>query len=830
MNKTILLTLLLPFTPLVAVYGQSNYTIKGTLCDSLTRQPEAYATVRLLEVPSMKPLKANTTQLNGKFSITASKPGKYVLELMSIGKAPVRRQIALAADKRVFDTDTLYIKEYNSTLGVATVTAQRPLVKAELDKLTYSIADDPDAKTNTVLEMLRKVPMVTVDGEDNIKVNGNASFKVYVDGKPNQMMSANPSMIFKAYPASAIQKIEVITNPGAKYDAEGVAGVLNIITNTKTSTSGYTVTANASVGNRGEMGSLMGMAQFGKFMISAHYGAGYHDQPNTTTNVERELYGENASHLLKSDTESSSHGIFQFGNLDASYEFTEKDLLSVSAGIHGWNGRNSNTSLNQMFRVDGSPYYSYHVASKTKSLYRSINASADYQHAFTDDTKLTMSYRYDNSPQTTKVKTWNDQLTNLPESFGLKDLDTDPDNLSYEHTAQVDFTTPLDKKKTHTLATGVKYIRRVNRSNSVEYSRPAGSDAGMQLDEERSLRYRHTGNIAAAYLEYNLKKGKWTAMAGSRYEYYKVDVSYPDGKREAFGTHMSDWVPSISAGFNLSDSKMLKAGYNMRIGRPDISYLSPYKVSYSPEAVTYGNPDLKSEKSHNLDLTYSMFGPKLTFNASLNYSFSNNGMVSYSFVDENGVANTTYGGFQHSKMTMLSTYINWTVVKGTTINLNASASYSDYKAHVLGSHNSGYSADLWGGLQQTMPWKLKLGLWLGGNTRQVTLQGKAPGFFFYSLSLSRSFLKEDCLGINLRAGNFIGRYTHFRTSTVTNQMRYVSDTRNDMMRLSIGVSYRLGSLKSGVKKVDRSIENDDVMRTGNSSGASGDANAGGGQQ
>ena len=319
-------------------------------------------------------------------------------------------------------------------------------------------------------------------------------------------------------------------------------------------------------------------------------------------------------------------------------------------------------------------------------------------------------------------------------------------------------------------------------------------------------------------------------MAGSRYEYYKVDVSYPDGKREAFGTHMSDWVPSISAGFNLSDSKMLKAGYNMRIGRPDISYLSPYKVSYSPEAVTYGNPDLKSEKSHNLDLTYSMFGPKLTFNASLNYSFSNNGMVSYSFVDDNGVANTTYGGFQHSKMTMLSTYINWTVFKCTTINLNASASYSDYKAHVLGSHNSGFSANLWGGLQQTMPWKLKLGLWLGGNTRQVTLQGKAPGFFFYSLSLSRSFLKEDRLGINLQAGNFIGRYTHFRTSTVTNQMRYVSDTRNDMMRLSIGVSYRLGSLKSGVKKVDRSIENDDVMRTGNGSGASGDANAGGGQQ
>ena len=98
-------------------------------------------------------------------------------------------------------------------------------------KMTYDVQADNDAKSNTVLDMLRKVPMVTVDGQDNITVNGQSSFKVYVDGKPNIMFSSNPSQIFKSMPASAVKNIEVITNPGAKYDAEGVGGVLNIVMN-----------------------------------------------------------------------------------------------------------------------------------------------------------------------------------------------------------------------------------------------------------------------------------------------------------------------------------------------------------------------------------------------------------------------------------------------------------------------------------------------------------------------------------------------------------------------------------------------------------------------
>lgn len=310
-------------------------------------------------------------------------------------------------------------------------------------------------------------------------------------------------------------------------------------------------------------------------------------------------------------------------------------------------------------------------------------------------------------------------------------------------------------------------------------------------------------------------------MVGNRYEYYHVRVTYPDGKSRPFGTHMDDWVPSVTLGYNLKPTMMLKAGYNLRIARPDISYLSPYQVSYSPEAVKYGNPNLKSEKGHNLNMTFSTFSAKLTLNATLTYAFSNNGMEEYSFV-EDGVMHTTYEGFRHSKETTLSTFINWTIIKGTTLNLNASGSYADRKAQIIGSHNSGFAGNAWGGIQQVLPWKMKLGLWLGGNTSQVALQGRTAGFFFYSFNLSRAFLKEDRLSVNLQAGNFIGRYQNFRNTTSTSQMHMFTNSRNDFLRYSIGISYRLGSLKASVKKTQRSIENDDVLKGNNSNNVSGE--------
>lgn len=216
MKKEFYLTLCALAIAMPMAAQQSNYYITGTLCDSVTREAQAFATIRLADKQAKqttakapnagKVIRVATTEANGKFKITVPKAGNYTLEAVVIGMQPLRRDVTISSTQPSLKLDTLYIKEYSNQLGAATVTAQRPLVKAEIDKISYSMVDDPEAQTNTTLEMLRKVPMVTVDGEDNIKVNGSSSFKIYVNGKPNNMMTSNPSTILKSYPASVIKK------------------------------------------------------------------------------------------------------------------------------------------------------------------------------------------------------------------------------------------------------------------------------------------------------------------------------------------------------------------------------------------------------------------------------------------------------------------------------------------------------------------------------------------------------------------------------------------------------------------------------------------------
>lgn len=227
------------------------YSVKGTLVDSLLNESEPYATVRISSAanPDEK-VKLSVTDEKGRFNEKLSEPGDYVITLSSVGKNTVKRNFTLSTSNKSVDLGTIFTSEATEMLKGVEVVAQKPLVKAEIDKITYSMEDDPDSKTNTTLEMLKKVPLVTVDGEDNIQVNGSSSFKVHVNGKPNTLMSNNPKEVLRSMPANSIKSIEVITEPGAKYDAEGIGGILNIIT-TDAKMQGYNVTLGGRASNQG---------------------------------------------------------------------------------------------------------------------------------------------------------------------------------------------------------------------------------------------------------------------------------------------------------------------------------------------------------------------------------------------------------------------------------------------------------------------------------------------------------------------------------------------------------------------------------------------------
>ena len=227
----VLAFLAVAFISAMAQKQQFDYTIYGVVEDSITHEGEPYATLSIYRKGhEEKAVQMAVTDANGKFKVTSKGEGDYVLEVKSVSRTPLRRFFTVSKQSRSQNLGTLLVSDSKTELKGVEVVAYKPLVKADIDKLTYSVEDDPESQTNTVMEMLKKVPMVSVDGQDNVKVNGSTSFKVYVNGKPNNMMTKNPKEVLKSMPATGIKNIEVITNPGPKYDAEGVAGILNIVT------------------------------------------------------------------------------------------------------------------------------------------------------------------------------------------------------------------------------------------------------------------------------------------------------------------------------------------------------------------------------------------------------------------------------------------------------------------------------------------------------------------------------------------------------------------------------------------------------------------------
>lgn len=807
----------------VGAYAQSSqgsYSVKGVLVDSLTNEGEPYATIRIVSAQNpVKPVRMAVTGLSGKFNEKLPNAGKYIITFSSVGKNPVQKDFTLSESVKTVDLGTILISEATEMLKGVEVVAQKPLVKAEVDKVTYSIEDDPDSKTNSTLEMLRKVPLVTVDGEDNIQVNGSSNFKVHVNGKPNNMMSNNPKEVLKSLPANSVKSIEVITEPGAKYDAEGIGGILNIIT-VGGGMQGYTVTLNGGVNNRGANASAFGTVQVGKFTVTGNYSFNHSNNPTSYSTSGREDFTSEEYKYLNSSSPWSNKGNFQFGSMEGSYEIDTLNLVTFSMNLFGGAFKSNGTGTTEMQNAQHEHVYSYNTLSNNKSGWSNIGVNFDYQRSFKKKGEyLTFSYRYNGSPDNSEAYTEYEDIKNYPYDMSyLLDQYYDNDARTDEHTFQLDYTNPISKM--HNIDFGAKYILRDNKSESKYYKERNGS---YEEDESLSDQFKQTQNILAAYADYQLKWKKIGAKAGVRYEHTFMDVEYAKIPEKNFNAGFDDVVPTFMFSYQLAPTSTLRASYNMRISRPGIWYLNPFRNTSNPTSISYGNPDLETEKAHSLGMTYSSFSAKFNINASLNYSFVDNGIERYSFMN-NGVQENTYGNIGHTKHTRLSLWMNWNPGSKTRISINAGGMYSDYKSNepYLKVSNSGFSGNLFLNAQQTLPWELRFSIYGGGSTPYISLQGKGSSYSYYGFSLSRSFLKEKRLTISVNASNLFNKYNTFENETVTDTFRSWSKQKSVQQSFGLNVSWRFGELKAQVKKAARSISNDDLKSggSGNSGGGS----------
>ena len=753
--KKVKFLLVLVMTMVFSVAMAQKTVVKGVLMDKNLGEGEPFATVRIFKQgETSRPVSMFLTDKDGNFSREVNGKGKFNIIFSSVGKEDLSKSIELSGNGTL-NLDTIYIKENVNELSDVAIVAQKPLVKMEVDKMSYSVAEDEDAKSSTVLDMLRKVPMVTVDGQDNISVNGSSSFKVYVDGKPNVMFSSNPSLIFKSMPASAVKNIEVVTNPGARYDAEGASGVLNIVMNrmdTKAmeSMNGYNGTIRVSAGNRSIGGGAFVSGQQGKFSYSGNLMENY-STPGTT-DVEMEQKNGDGSILTSAATKVKIP--FTMGNVSLGYELDDMSSVNATFSLTSFNMKNDgHTTTSQTGGLYGNGF-NYVNDMKMHNKKTSFSGNVDYQRFFNKErTKsFVLTYQLDYSPSKMEQ---NNRFSNT--EMAVIDL-TNRNSVNKEHTTdhtiQADFTTPLGQN--NKLSLGSKLMMR-----------RADSDAKYYLadvyDERSSMDYLYKNTILAGYSEYTGQWDKLGAKAGLRYEQTWQNVEYRLGQGQNFSTSYGSLVPSASLSYTLAPTSNIGLTYNMRISRPGISYLNPYVNRADPNSLSYGNTDLDVEKSHNISLVYNLYSTKLMLNVNVHHNFTDNAIEQYSFFDGT-LLNTTYGNIVKRHQTGVNVYANWLLAPKTRIMLNGGLNYNDMRSSVLDLKNSGWQGNMMAGLQQTMPWDLKLGAYLITSTKSYTLQGWSSGFNILTANLSKSFF-NDKLSLRWK------RIARERTSSAIRQSR-----------------------------------------------------------
>lgn len=789
MKKLFLLSMMLLLV--TRIWAQN---ITGTVVNEKL-SPVSFANISLLRADSSF-VSGAKTDVRGVFRILKTAGAKF-LKISCVGY----QTKIVACDSIVMGN--IILKNEVKTLGEVEVISQQQLIKQEADKLSYAVEKDPDAATVTVMEMLRKVPLVAVDGQDNITVKGSSTFKIYKNGHPDASLSTNPKEVLKAIPANMIKRIEVITEPGAKYDAEGATAILNIVMKENSQIKGVTATVTArSSSRKGAMASTYLAAQIGKLVVSADYTFSRQSKKQTLYGNESTQYFEKTGNSLAVNSQGTNAGNVHFANVMASYDVDSLNLMTLSADGYGYTfdlNRTSNTSKTD---ADGHLLYRYESDYRSPGYsFANWNGRFDYEHrTHLKDEVFTFSYMLSTTKYTTSSNTAYSDMINMPVSYS--GYAQNGRERFYEHTLQADYVRPISKF--HKIEMGTKYICRLNKSHTMIAYNGAANNVDRRFD--------HSTQVAAAYLSYMFTKDKWSARAGLRYEYSYLDARYPDGTDTDFHRHLNDWVPSASITYRMSAANSLKANYATSINRPGISYLNPAVIS-TPTSVSYGNSNLSSSRNTSFGITFMHIGSKITWHLNPFYEFADNRISSMRFA-KHDVVYSTYGNILRYRKVGFSFYTRWQATKTTTLMLNSSLNYLYNNNPNEGLTMHKWYDETYANLSQKLPLGLQLGVYAGGILgHQVSgVYGYNDGYRYHGVSLHRSFFKEDRLTVRLVASDVLdGNRIHYRTFTTQGDYTGHTCSYYPGATVSVSISYRIGKLKGQVKKTEKTIDNNDVV-------------------
>ena len=692
-------------------------------------------------------------------------------------------------------------------LKEAAVTARRELITADADKLTYNVEADPLSEGSNLIDILRNVPMLSINGDEEVLLNGSKDYKVLVNGRSTGMLARNFNQLIKSLPASSIKEIQVITNPPVKYDAEGIGGIINIVMARRLK-SGYSGSLGTQASTLGAVnGSGYLNAQLGKFTFSANASGTYFPNPTMHGVTEIENYVSEKNHYQRLDfTNDNKYSTGAF-SLEASYEPDSLNLITLSGWVNFQKMLSKYDITETFWNTNHIKTVEMLEPTARMDRYNTFSGELAYQKTFRDDGGvLTFSYSIDGNPNSTDNDIIVNPVLNYP--------DYHRHSFNTEHTiqqiGQIDYFATLRKK--HQIEAGGKYTLRSHVADSQDelwdYTK---NDWYIDNSNVNDLDYKQ--HIFAAYASYGYKFSKLTLKAGTRLEYTLNRGRSKSASAEiTFDNSNFNIVPYLNAAWQIDPKNSLALSYTRRLGRPSVSYLNPYIAEESPYSRMHGNPDLRTVVSDALTLTYRASGDKWDLTARTYGSLCNNKIEYLSVVGPDGVKVSTYeNAVKYNHIDQMLSF-NWNPSDKFSLQTSAMVGYDYYYAPTLDQKNDGVN------------WNVSLSgsvyLWQGAlayasaeaSGGEITLQRSYHGVdYVYSLGLRQGFLQNRLILSVSAIMPFQDRYVEPLRDTYTDTYCQHNEFWYSPRQFRLGLTWRFGKTSINFKHARKTEVSDQLQ-------------------
>ena len=835
-----ILSLVVLFSIGIAAWAQSaddpkgNGKIQGTVMDTDTNQPVEFANVALLDPATEKPIDGAVADDKGKFIIPKVAPGTYSVAISFIGYETQTIKSVTVEDKRD-DVNLGIIKLGSSTkvLNEVVVEGQKQLIEERVDRTIYNAENDITSKGGDATDVLKKVPMLSVDLDGNVTLRGSQNIRVLINNKPSTIMASSIADALKQIPADQIKTVEVITSPSAKYDAEGTGGIINIITK-KNTLQGATLNVDAGVGLRGSNLGLNGnyrtkkmgfsLGGFGRTMYNVS-GSFENSQltRDTLANPDTETLN-----LQRADTRNG--GLFGNYTLGWDYDIDKKNSLAASVRFGARNNKNYQDDLftETYFPETFTPNYTSSIRNVvTEDLSNTIDVNLTYTRLYEKPQReFSLLALYSKNNRDNDFENRTIEENGVPLFKGFKNLN---DSYNTEITLQADYQTPIGTNQI--VEFGGKDIIRKAYS---DFMRLDDFGDGNYVESENSIvtnNLNYNQNVMAGYLAYtiNLQKG-YSVKAGTRYEYTNIDA-YSQTDEDIEIPSYGVFVPSVNVSKKLTSGTMLKAAYNRRIQRPSIQFLNPNPQNPNQLNITIGNPELRPEYTNNYEFSYNTYikGTSLNFTSFIRNTTGSIQRIRTTIPGVEGESDrilTEYDNIGTEDAYGLSVFSNVNIGK-LSLNGGGDVYYTVLDDHISTS-NEGWvvSGRIFGSYSLNKGWGIQFFGFMRG--RQVQLQGSQGGFGFYNMGVKKDFLnKKGSVGLALE--NFVTSSMKIRNELHSPILDQKSLTVLNNMSFRLTFSYRIGKMSMDAPRQRRgkSINNDDLKDGGGDNGGGGMEGGGG---